>query len=167
MSILQNGVAEPGVTSAAVQQNEFEEPGVRAPHRNLLEQYQTVRQFSEKLCETLVAEDYVIQTMPEMSPTKWHLAHTSWFFETFVIKPHLPDYKSLHPQYAYLFNSYYNAAGRMHSRPQRGFISRPTVRETYDYRYYVDSAFERLLRTADRETLRVITPIVILGINHE
>src|SRR4051795_861285 len=67
----------------------------------LLQRYQSVRQFSEKICETLVAEDYVIQTMPEASPTKWHLAHTSWFFEAFVAKPHVRDYQSLHPQYAF------------------------------------------------------------------
>src|SRR5581483_4757828 len=83
----------------------------RASSRNeeLLEQYRNVRRFSEELCQTLEAEDYVIQTMPEMSPTKWHLAHTSWFFETFVAKPHVANHRPLHPQYAFLFNSYYNA----------------------------------------------------------
>src|SRR5579885_2719381 len=75
----------------------------------LLDQYQAVRKFSESLCETLEPEDFVIQTMPEASPTKWHLAHTSWFFETFVLRPHLPGYHPVHPQYAFLFNSYYNA----------------------------------------------------------
>ncbi|HVM46506.1 MAG TPA: hypothetical protein VMU04_00695, partial [Candidatus Acidoferrum sp.] len=90
---------------------------------SLLERYRGVRRFSEELCQTLEPEDYVIQTMPEVSPTKWHLAHTSWFFETFVAKPCLNDYRPLNPQYAFLFNSYYNAAGKMHARAQRGLLS--------------------------------------------
>jgi hypothetical protein len=77
----------------------------------LLRRYLKGRDFSKKICETLEPEDCVIQTMPEASPTKWHLAHTSWFFETFVLKQFFPDYESLHPQYAFLFNSYYNAVG--------------------------------------------------------
>jgi hypothetical protein len=88
--------------------------------------YRRVRELSESLCETLQPEDCVVQTVPEVSPTKWHLAHTSWFFETFVLKEALPDYTPINPQYAYLFNSYYNAAGKMHCRPKRGLISRPT-----------------------------------------
>src|SRR5215813_4412946 len=75
------------------------------------QRYRRVRGFSDKLCETLEPEDYVIQTMPETSPTKWHLAHTSWFFETFVLNQFFPDYQSPHPQYGFLFNSYYNAVG--------------------------------------------------------
>jgi ergothioneine biosynthesis protein EgtB len=133
----------------------------------LMKQYQAVRQFSRAICETLVAEDYVIQTMPEASPTKWHLAHTSWFFETFVAKPRLPNYRSLHPQYAFLFNSYYNAAGKMHARPQRGLISRPTVADTYAYRKYVDEMVEKLLETADEKQLEDLAPLIILGLNHE
>ena len=133
----------------------------------LLEQYRSVRRFSEELCQTLEAEDYVIQTMPEMSPTKWHLAHTSWFFETFLFKPHLSGYLPLHPQYAFLFNSYYNAAGKMHARPQRGLISRPSVKETYTYRRHVDTTMERWLAAADELTLTRLEPIIVLGLNHE
>ncbi len=134
---------------------------------DLLQRYQSVRRFSEQLCQTLEPEDYVIQTMPEMSPTKWHLAHTSWFFETFVARPHLRDYRPLHSQYAFLFNSYYNAVGKMHARPQRGLISRPTVRDTYTYRRHVDAAMENLLQTADDAVLEEITPLIVLGLNHE
>ncbi|PWU17506.1 MAG: ergothioneine biosynthesis protein EgtB [Verrucomicrobia bacterium] len=133
----------------------------------LLEHYLTVRRFSEELCRTLEPEDYVIQTMPEMSPTKWHLAHTSWFFETFIIKPYLRDYRPLHPQYAFLFNSYYNAVGKMHARPQRGLISRPTVKDTYAYRQHVDAAMEKILETADGGLLKMLTPLIVLGLNHE
>jgi len=133
----------------------------------LLEHYTQVRGFSNRLCETLEPEDYVIQTMPEMSPTKWHLAHTSWFFETFVAKPFLPNYHPLHPQYAFLFNSYYNAAGKMHARPQRGLISRPTVKETYVYRQHVDAAMQELLQNVDEKTFQSLEPLVVLGLNHE
>jgi ergothioneine biosynthesis protein EgtB len=133
----------------------------------LLERYLSVRRFSEQLCQTLEPEDYVIQTMPEMSPTKWHLAHTSWFFETFVLKPHLRDYRPLHPQYAFLFNSYYNAAGKMHARPQRGLISRPTVKDTFIYRQHVNEAMTNLIQTADDSGLETLTPLIVLGLNHE
>src|SRR2546421_1318890 len=96
-----------------------------------VEQYQSVRHFTEHLCEPLVTEDYVIQSMPDASPTKWHLAHTTWFFETFTLKPAMADYRTLHPQYVYLFNSYYVAVGERHCRDKRGLLSRPTVAETY------------------------------------
>ena len=161
--------------SAAAGIPEFELGKERALHvssglaraKQLLGQYLSVRQFSEQLCQTLEAEDCVIQTMPEMSPTKWHLAHTTWFFETFVAKPHLPGYLPLHPQYAFLFNSYYNAAGKMHARPQRGLISRPTVKETFAYRHYLDQTMQRWLDSADELTLERIEPLVVLGLNHE
>src|SRR6476660_7251195 len=107
--------------------------------------FQETREFTERLCAPLVAEDYVVQSMPDVSPTKWHLAHVSWFFETFLLFPAIPDYQSLHPQYAYLFNSYYNTLGARHCRPKRGLISRPTVQETYAYRQYVDEHVLNLL----------------------
>src|SRR6266581_7252852 len=114
----------------SIQENSFSTQV--ASREYFIEQYQKVRRFSEQLCEPLVTEDYVIQSMPDVSPTKWHLAHVSWFFETFLLSPALPDYQSLHPQYAYLFNSYYNTLGERHCRPKRGLISRPTVKETYE-----------------------------------
>src|SRR5437763_1141686 len=108
------------------------EPGVQTPRTReaLLERYRAVRGFTEQLCEPLAAEDYVAQAMPDASPAKWHLAHTSWFFETFVLKPYAPGYEEIDPAYAYLFNSYYVQAGERHCRAQRGLITRPTVRET-------------------------------------
>ena len=84
------------------------------------EQYQAIRRFTEQLCEPLVAEDYVIQSMPDVSPTKWHLAHVTWFWETFLLSPALPGYTSFHPEYGYLFNSYYNSLGKRYARPMRG-----------------------------------------------
>src|SRR5579872_5644098 len=86
--------------------------------------YQQVREFTEALCAPLAVEDYVIQSMPDCSPTKWHLAHVSWFFETFLLKSSAPAYTPLDTRYAYLFNSYYNAAGDKYPRPQRGMVSR-------------------------------------------
>ena len=83
---------------------------------SLLERFQTVRDFSRHLCETLETEDFVIQSSPDCSPTKWHLAHTTWFFETFVLAKFNPEYQPQHPQYSYLFNSYYNAVGERHTR---------------------------------------------------
>lgn len=137
------------------------------PSPSLLDQYQAVRTFSEKICEPLVPEDYVIQSMPDVSPAKWHLAHTSWFFETFLLKAHLPGYHSLHPQYDFLFNSYYNSVGERHCRPKRGLLSRPTVEETYAYRSHVDTYIARLLTDANEETMAQLEPLVTLGLHHE
>jgi ergothioneine biosynthesis protein EgtB len=127
--------------------------------------YCRVRELSENLCQTLQPEDCVVQTVPEVSPTKWHLAHTSWFFETFVVKEALSNHTPLNPQYAYLFNSYYNAAGKMHCRPKRGLISRPTLSETLEYRHQVDGLMESILQ--DEDLLKKFAPTIVLGINHE
>lgn len=135
--------------------------------RSFIERYQAVRGFSEHLCEPLMTEDYVIQSMPDVSPTKWHLAHVSWFFETFLLFPALPAYQSLHPQYAYLFNSYYNTLGERHCRPRRGLLSRPTVQETYAYRRYVDEHVLALLEQLDETRLAEFAPIITLGLHHE
>lgn len=143
-------------------------PSQQAASRDyFVEQYRRVRSFSEQLCEPLVTEDYVIQSMPDVSPTKWHLAHVSWFFETFLLSPAIPDYQSLHPQYAYLFNSYYNTLGARHCRPKRGLISRPTVQETYAYRQYVDEHVLNLLEKLDERQLVELAPIITLGLHHE
>jgi ergothioneine biosynthesis protein EgtB len=133
----------------------------------MAESYRRVRSFSEKLCEPLVPEDYVIQTMPDVSPTKWHLAHMSWFFETFILKEFRPDYKTYHPDFAYLFNSYYVAAGERHCRPKRGLVSRPTVDETFKYRAYVDQHMIELLESADAKMRADIAPLLEIGLNHE
>ncbi|MCH8963153.1 MAG: ergothioneine biosynthesis protein EgtB [Bacteroidetes bacterium] len=134
---------------------------------SLAERYRAVRRCTERLCEPLETEDYVIQTMTDVSPTRWHLAHVSWFFETFILKPHLPGYEPLDPQYAYLFNSYYVQAGERHARAQRGFLSRPTVAQVYAYRAYVDEHMQALLATASAETLRELAPLVEIGLHHE
>jgi ergothioneine biosynthesis protein EgtB len=129
--------------------------------------YRTVRRCTEALCEPLATEDYVIQSMPDASPVKWHLAHTAWFFETFLLVPHLPGYQPFHLQFGFLFNSYYQGVGPRWPRAQRGLLSRPTVVEVFDYRAYVDKHVVRLLREAGTETLRQIATTVLLGLNHE
>jgi ergothioneine biosynthesis protein EgtB len=133
----------------------------------LRDSYKTVREFSHTLAEPLEIEDYVIQSMPDVSPTKWHLAHTSWFFETFVLLKAFKGYKSPSPQYAYLFNSYYIQAGERHLRPKRGLISRPTVEETYHYRNYVDEHMVAFIDDADEREWSEFSPVIEIGIHHE
>ena len=130
----------------------------------LASEYTRVRSFTESLCEGLAAEDYVVQSMADVSPTKWHLAHTSWFFEAFLLTPHLPRYRPLNPVYHYLFNSYYVQAGERHCRAQRGYLSRPTVREVMAYRAHVDRAMGDLL---SRDLAQDVRDLVALGLNHE
>ncbi len=131
----------------------------------LQQRYQAVRHRSEQLCDPLEIEDYGLQSMPDASPPKWHLAHTTWFFETFLLIPYLDGYAPFHPRYGYLFNSYYEALGARHPRPQRGLLSRPTVQEVYDYRVYVDDAIQTLL--ADIRLNLDQTHLLELGIHHE
>ena len=108
-----------------------------------------------------------MQSIPDVSPTKWHLAHTTWFFETFILKKWVPGYRDAVPEYAYLFNSYYNAAGTMHRRDLRGLISRPTVAETKKYRTSIDADIDGLIAGADEKLFLEIEPILTLGIHHE
>jgi len=133
----------------------------------LSKRYSNVRRFSEELTEPLETEDYVIQSMPDVSPTKWHLAHTSWFFETFVLSEVNPNYISPHPQFNYLFNSYYVQVGERHCRPKRGLISRPTVEEVFRYRRHVDQNILEFLEIADEEHVRGIGSVIEVGLHHE
>ncbi len=131
----------------------------------LLNQFNQVRLLSEQLCAPLATEDYVVQSMADVSPPKWHLAHTTWFFETFLLLPYLPGYKVFHPKYGYLFNSYYEAVGERHPRFQRGLLTRPTVTEIYQYREYVDDAMRDLIRSG--LTRSEVEELVVLGLHHE
>jgi ergothioneine biosynthesis protein EgtB len=108
--------------------------------------------------------DATVQSMEDASPAKWHLAHTTWFFETFLLTPHLPDYRVAEPRYAYLFNSYYEQAGARHPRPRRGMITRPSLPEVHDYRAHVDDAMQRLLLRSPPDD---ILDLLELGLNHE
>ncbi|HSZ58079.1 MAG TPA: ergothioneine biosynthesis protein EgtB [Tepidisphaeraceae bacterium] len=132
-----------------------------------IERYRGVRGQTEVLCAPLVAEDYVVQSMPDVSPTKWHLAHTSWFFETFLLSPHARGYELFDPHFAYLFNSYYVAVGDRHCRQNRGLLSRPTVAHVYAYRKHVDEAMERFLGSLGPAQLAELKPVIELGLHHE
>src|SRR5690348_14038830 len=122
-----------------------------APVASLLDRVNEVRAQTEALCAPLQTEDYVVSTMSDVSPTKWHLAHTSWFFETFVLAPFDDAYVSPNPRYSFLFNSYYVQAGERHCRAKRGIVTRPTVREVFDYRAHVDEHMARLLAEVDAD----------------
>lgn len=134
--------------------------------------YQSVRRRSLEICQPLAIEDYGVQIIAEASPPKWHLAHTAWFFETMLLKEYLPGYREYHPQYAILFNSYYDTLGGYHPRAERGALSRPTVAEIYDYRAYVDEHVYRLLQHVAGDdpvgSLRHdLFNRLVIGINHE
>lgn len=126
-----------------------------------------VRGQTEALARDLHPEDQTVQSMPDCSPTKWHLAHVSWFFETFLLVPHLHGYKVASTDFAFLFNSYYEAAGPRHARFARGLITRPTVDEVAGYRRHVTDAMTDLLAGADEEAFALLAPLVEIGINHE
>jgi ergothioneine biosynthesis protein EgtB len=138
---------------------------ITQPITSLQSQFEHVRHLSESLCAPLSTEDYVVQSMPDVSPPKWHLAHTTWFFETFVLTPNLKGYEVFHPKFGYLFNSYYEAVGDRHPRLQRGLLTRPTVEEVYQYRAYVNAAMRSLLiQIADEPILQAL---ITLGLHHE
>ena len=142
-------------------------PKAVASRQRTKERYRTVRETSERICRPLATEDYVVQTMDDVSPPKWHLAHTSWFFETFLLIPEQPNYSPFNPAYGFLFNSYYEAVGERHPRPARGRLSRPTVKEVYSYRRHVDEAMARLIDEAASDTLARLAPLIELGLHHE
>ncbi|KQX86840.1 ergothioneine biosynthesis protein EgtB [Variovorax sp. Root473] len=139
-----------------------------APEANALrERFRTVRAASLALAAPLSAEDQCIQSMPDASPTKWHLAHTTWFFETVLLQPHAADYRPFDARFHYLFNSYYEALGPRHPRPQRGLLTRPPLDEVHAYRRHVDEAVLALLAAPEPLDWAAIEPIVALGLNHE
>ena len=141
-------------------------PRLRAA-ATLAERYAAVRAQTEALCAPLETEDYVVSSMPDVSPTKWHLAHTSWFWETFALAPHAPGYEPLDPKYAFLFNSYYVQAGERHCRAQRGLVTRPTVAQVYAYRAHVDAHMARLLDAVADDPGHPAAAVIEIGLNHE
>lgn len=128
--------------------------------------YAQTRNRTTSLVAHLAAEDQAIQSMPDASPAKWHLAHTSWFFETFILAQHAEGYAFYDPSYGYLFNSYYEAEGPRHPRPQRGMLSRPSLEDVHAYRRHVDEAMKRLLASQGSQDAR-IAALCELGVNHE
>jgi len=130
----------------------------------LAQRFRKIRTRSIALCSTLGSEDMVIQSMPDVSPTKWHLAHTTWFFEQFLLRRFVSEYRIFHERYDYLFNSYYQTVGKIYPRAERGLLSRPTVEEILDYRAYVDRQMATLIDNSDSEQLEFL---IELGLNHE
>lgn len=129
--------------------------------------YTSVRRASETICQPLAPDDYGLQAMPDVSPAKWHLAHTSWFFETFLLKPFLLDYRPFHAQFEFLFNSYYQQVGEPFARAQRGLLSRPTTPEIFQYRAYIDAAMLDLFASVNETHWAEVLARATLGCQHE
>ncbi len=134
---------------------------------SLIERFRSVRMQTMALCTPLETEDYVVSSMVDVSPTKWHLAHTTWFFETFILKPYLPSYQTFDSRYAFLFNSYYEQAGARQCRSLRGLATRPTVTEVFTYRSYVDEAVENLYDMIDDDCQHPAWQKLEMGLHHE
>ena len=133
----------------------------------LKERFFKIRHFTEELCKPLKTEDYVIQSMYDVSPTRWHLAHSTWFFEGFILSQEDPTYKPLNPMYHHLFNSFYNALGESYPREKRGLLSRPTVAEVYEFREYINEKLWKFLGELDEKRFDKIARVVEMGLQHE
>ncbi|MEO8696152.1 MAG: ergothioneine biosynthesis protein EgtB [Acidimicrobiales bacterium] len=149
------------VRSAAANGN-----GGRDVNGDLAQRYLSVRAVTESIAAVLSAEDQTVQSMPDVSPTKWHRAHTTWFFETFLLKPQRPSFREFHPRFGYLFNSYYEAIGERHPRAERGNLTRPGAAEVGGYRAFVDSAMVKLIHGTSPEQT-ALRQLVELGLQHE
>src|SRR5215469_18147337 len=135
------------------------------PQLYWLRAFRSVRAETERRAALLSPEDQVIQSMPEASPTKWHRAHVKWFFEQFLLRPHLASYRVFDERFAFLYNSYYVSAGPRQARPQRGLITRPSMAEVADYRAHVDEAITQLI--AGAENFDDLAPVIEIGLQHE
>jgi ergothioneine biosynthesis protein EgtB len=141
-----------------------QQPSTVKTPSELLATYNAIRRASEDICRPLQTEDYVVQPVVEVSPPKWHLGHTTWFFETFILKPYATGYREFHPEYNFVFNSYYETAGARVIRTDRGNLSRPTVEDVYRYRRHVDRSMEHFLSGVVNADIKAL---VLLGFNHE
>ena len=157
--------ASAAAASAAPCPSLFSDSGSLA--QDLVEAYLTVRNETERRAAPLTPEDQLIQSMPDASPAKWHRAHTTWFFEQFLLGEHCQGYQPFHPDYAFLFNSYYVSAGPRHARHQRGHLTRPGADEVTAYRRHVDAAMVKFFHEAGEDALKAIAPLVEVGLNHE
>jgi len=143
----------------------FRTPSPGTTPQTLADQFLAVRRQTLALTAPLSAEDQMVQSCPEASPAKWHLAHTSWFFETFILSAHLPGYRAFHPHFRDLFNSYYNAVGQQPDKALRNTFSRPGLDEVMQYRQHVEEHMETLLSHGEHPT--ELEQLVVLGLNHE
>src|SRR5499427_5650253 len=167
------GLGMPPATSLPVRLRRHDEGGelsraeANDPRAKWRDAFRAVRAETERRAAPLSAEDQAIQSMPDASPTKWHRAHTTWFFEQFLLAPHLAGYRVFDERFAFLFNSYYVAAGPRHARPRRGLITQPDCSAIAAYRAHVDAAIERLLAGADDAQLAEVLRILEIGLHHE
>ncbi|SIQ98143.1 ergothioneine biosynthesis protein EgtB [Pontibacter lucknowensis] len=136
-------------------------------NKTTLERFNQIRTQTEKICAPLEPEDTVVQPMVDVSPPKWHMAHSTWFFEQFVLGPYLKNYRVFHPSYAFLFNSYYNTVGNRVQRAERSTLTRPPLRDVYAYRRHVNEHMGELLNTLSDEKLEELLPVLELGLQHE
>jgi ergothioneine biosynthesis protein EgtB len=163
------GVVEPAAQQRSAGKRLRPTPQVVSsdPRAYWLQAFQTVRAETERRAAPLSDEDQQIQSMPDASPIKWHRAHTTWFFEQFVLVPHAAGYRIFDPRFAFLFNSYYVAAGPRHARPQRGLITRPSVADVAAYRAHVDAAIGELIQTMPDSDAAKVIALLQIGLNHE
>ncbi|MGH8338570.1 MAG: ergothioneine biosynthesis protein EgtB, partial [Gammaproteobacteria bacterium] len=140
---------------------------VNGPREALAQRFSEVRAHSLTLAAPLSAEDQCIQSMPDTSPTKWHLAHSSWFFEAVVLRAHVPDYVAFDERFFYLFNSYYEAFGPRHPRSLRGLLTRPALAQVQAYRAHVDAAVQNFIAASDAMVWQQALPLLTLGLHHE
>src|SRR6266852_3759006 len=164
----------PSVAAASTADEKIRKPSApetesasQALRRTWCEAFRGVRAETERRASFLSPEDQVIQSMPDASPAKWHRAHTTWFFEQFLLVPHVAGYRVFDERFAYLFNSYYVAAGPRHARPRRGLITRPDCERVAAYRAHVDAAVERLIAGTAESDLADVVRILEIGLNHE
>jgi ergothioneine biosynthesis protein EgtB len=167
MSCARGAITDNANGGTQLLESAVQHPARRADRGPQRDRFVAIRRDSEALAANLTPEDQAIQSMPDVSPTKWHLAHTSWFFETFILGPLDPSYRAFDPAFAYLFNSYYEAVGPRHPRPERGLLSRPTVDVIGAYRDHVTTAMLRLIEGADEAVWREVAPRLELGLHHE
>lgn len=144
-----------------------EDPAIGVGRQPCLDRFREVRALSMALSAPLGAEDQQVQSMDDVSPTKWHLGHVTWFFETFLLGPHLDGYEVFEPAFGYLFNSYYEAIGPRHARHRRGLLTRPPLDRVHAYRAHVDEAMIRLIETAPEPLWDSLAGFVVLGLHHE
>ena len=133
----------------------------------LITEYQRVRNYTEQFCTPLATDDFQIQSIVQTSPPKWHIAHVTWFFESFVLPHFQPSYTAFDPNFDFIFNSYYYTHGSMHPRPQRGLLSRPTLDEVFSFRRYVDEKMLQLMSSVEESQWEELAFRVVLGLNHE
>ena len=157
--------ASAAATLSAPRRSLFSDSGSLA--QDLVGAFLDVRNETERRAAALTPEDQLIQSMPDASPAKWHRAHTTWFFEQFLLGEHCEGHKPFHPDYAFLFNSYYVSAGPRHARHQRGHLTRPSADDVTAYRRHVDAAVVKFLSEAREDKLAALAPLVEVGLNHE